>query len=215
MNYDEFDWDEFLHRASVWGGVIMAIVSIWFSYDGLDQTVVGGNPAYTEIAKAVGIIMAIIVTLVQFVFNTDIRKLTTTLIIGGIISYIYSMTTNYLGINHLFGFHGFVGGMIAFFWDALPEALIAWGLRDTSNGDMIRNMFRGFMGFGGKSEKKSKNVFPQETRKVESNFSEQRHVPSQHSNPPKRGKGRAHWMNPQPNKPIQPEKPNRFDMFGE
>jgi len=148
MNNEDFDWDEFLHRCAIWGGAAMAIISIYFSYDGLDQTVTGGNPNYTEIAKYIGVAMAIFVTLIQFVFNTDIKQLTTTLVVGGILSYFYSITTNYLGLNHLFGFHGVLGGLIAGFWDALPEALIAWGLRDTANGDAIRNILNFASGAG-------------------------------------------------------------------
>ena len=148
MNYDDIDLQTILKRFALWGGIALAIVSIYFSYDGADQSISGGNPEYTDIAKAIMVVMAVVVTLAQFIFNSDFAKLSSTMRLIGVISYVYSLTTNYMGINHLFGFEGLVGGGISAFMDIAPEAFIAWALDDSLQGDMIGNIMKIVTGTG-------------------------------------------------------------------
>jgi hypothetical protein len=150
-HYDDepVDLQEILKRIAPWFGLGLAIISIYFSYDGLDQSISGGNPNYTEIAKYIGWVMAIAVTLIQFIFNTDFAKLSPTLRVVGIVSYIYSLYTNYIGMEHLFGFSGIIGGAIAVFMDVTPEALIAWALEEETQGDLLGNVGKWFTGRSG------------------------------------------------------------------
>lgn len=143
--YEYPEWEEILKRFALWGGIGLAFVSMYFSWDGLDQ-IPGGNPNYSEIAQIIGIVMAIATTLIQFIFNTDIRKQSSTLILIGVVSYVYSLITNYMGIEHLFGFKGVLGGLISVFMDVAPEAMIAWSLNDAVSGDMVGNIIKSITG---------------------------------------------------------------------
>ncbi len=221
MDENEVDLESVLKRFALWGGIALAIVSIYFSYDGADTTINGGNPAYTEIARYIMIVMALAITLAQFIFNSDFTKLSTTLRVVGAASYIYSIYTNYLGIQHLFGFHGFVGIGIALFMDVTPEAFIAWSLDDSLRGDMLGNIGKFFTGAGGRRKPKGQRTFPQETRqekpqRVESNIfepkTEPRRISTQHPNQPRKGQGRS-FLEQQRSGKV--EKPNRFGGFGE
>jgi uncharacterized membrane protein len=218
---EEFDWDmeTILKRLALWGGIALAIISVYFSYDGADQTINGGNPAYSEVAKYIMIVMALVITLAQFIFNSDFAKLSTTMKIIGALSYVYSLSTNYMGIQHLFGFSGFVGGMIAAFIDIAPEAFIAWSLDDSLRGDMIGNLSKMFMGVGRRSNRRNQNQ--QRPQAKQYTFTpEQKHTDTQHRMPAvhmvgqaRKGKGRGFYESQK----QQNQKPaNRFEgMFKE
>jgi uncharacterized membrane protein len=167
MNDNDVDMETILKRFALWGGIALAIISIYFSYDGADQTIQGGNPTYSEVAKYIMIVMACVVTLAQFIFNSDFTKLSTTMRVIGLISYVYSLTTNYMGINHLFGFEGFVGGMIAIFMDVAPEAFIAWSLDDSLRGDMLGNIGKFVTGVGSGGGRRSKKTYSSEAPRPE------------------------------------------------
>jgi uncharacterized membrane protein len=216
---EEFDWDmeTILKRLALWGGIALAIISVYFSYDGADQTINGGNPAYSEVAKYIMIVMALVITLAQFIFNSDFSKLSTTMRIIGALSYVYSLSTNYMGIQHLFGFSGFVGGMIAAFMDIAPEAFIAWSLDDSLRGDMIGNLSKMFMGVGRRSNRRNQNQ--QRPQAKQYTFTpEQKHTDTQPRMPSvhmvgqaRKGKGREFYQKQQNQKPA-----SRFeDMFKE
>lgn len=210
MSNQEYEYDisldYILKRIAPWFGLLLAIISIYFSYDGLDQTVTGGNAQYTEIAKYIGWIMAVSVTLIQFIFNSDFNKLSATLKVVGIVSYAYSLYTNYLGLEHLFGFHGLAGLAISIFMDVTPEAIIAWALEEETQGDMLGNIGKWITGGGRRRFVKGKQF--QQTSK------QPLYTPTQDTQPkmqaPQRGKGREHWEREQ-----KKEKPNRFAGFGE
>lgn len=207
---DDVKLEHILKRIAPWFGLFLAIISIYFSYDGLDQTISGGNPQYTEIAQYIGWIMAISVTLIQFIFNSDFYKLSTTLRVVGIVSYVYSLYTNYLGLEHLFGFHGIAGIVISVFMDVTPEALIAWALEEETQGDLLGNIGKWIKGTG---RYRSGN---QGKQKHQYTYTpEQTHHPDTHrikpvQQQPKKGQGRAHWEE-QRNKKDE----NRFKIFEE
>lgn len=207
MNDNDVDMELILKRFALWGGIALAIISIYFSYDGADQTIQGGNPSYSEIAKYIMIVMACVVTLAQFIFNSDFTKLSSTMRVIGLISYVYSLYTNYMGINHLFGFTGAVGGMIAAFMDIAPEAFIAWSLDDSMRGDMLGNITKFITGAG--NGRRGKKAYSSETKRPESPTLQdtQPRMPQVHH----KGKGseRRHFLEQSKSK----ETPNRF--FGE
>jgi hypothetical protein len=142
----ETEMTRLLKRFSLFIGIGLVALSIYFSWDGLDQTVTGSNPTYTDLAKVIGFILAGVFSLIQFIFNTDYNSLNTTLKLMGGGSYIYSIYTNKLGIAHLFGFSDMTSWMIAIFMDVLPEALIAWSMGDSLRGDLIGNMTKFILG---------------------------------------------------------------------
>jgi uncharacterized membrane protein len=219
MNNEEWDLESILKRFALWGGIALALISIYFSYDGADQTITGGNPAYSEIAKIIMWVMAVVVTLAQFIFNSDFTKLSTTMRVIGVASYVYSLTTNYMGIQHLFGFSGFIGGMIAAFMDIAPEAFIAWSLDDAMRGDMLGNLGKFALGGGKRSNKK---VYNAETKRPTHNAEPgtQPKMPAahfQHGNNHGQGKTRRQMLENkyQQKGKGQGDAPNRFDLFGE
>ncbi len=211
-NENDIDLETVLKRFALWGGIALAIVSIYFSYDGADQSINGGNPAYSEIAKVIMIVMALAITLAQFIFNSDFSKLSTTLRVVGAASYIYSILTNYLGIQHLFGFHGIVGSAIAVFMDVTPEAFIAWSLDDSMRGDMLGNIGKFVTGAGKRSKRteKRESAYRSDTEPLHEPKPFQRYNTEKYGQA-KKGQGR-HILEAQRNKS---EKPNRFNGFGE
>ena len=209
---DEVDMETILKRFALWGGIALAIVSIYFSYDGADQTINGGNPSYSDVGKVIMIVMAMTMTLAQFIFNSDLKNLNSTLKVLGILSYFYSMSTNYLGINHLFGFHGIVGWGIAVVMDVAPEAFIAWSLEDVTRGDLLGNLGKFVTGVGKRSKRSEKreSAYRSDTEHLPEPKPFQRYNTEKYGQA-KKGQGR-HILEAQRNKS---EKPNRFNGFGE
>jgi len=81
----------------------------------------------------------------QFMFTSEFRKLNWTVIALGGFAYLYSIPTNYIGLqgwNGLATEHSFVNAIAAAFMDIYPEAAIAWALGESKLGDMIGNMVR-------------------------------------------------------------------------
>lgn len=216
QDYNDVSLEVILKRIAPWFGILLAVISIYFSYDGLDQTVTGGNPQYTEIANYIGWIMAVSVTLIQFIFNSDFTRLSATLKVVGIVSYIYSLYTNYLGLEHLFGFHGIAGVAISIFMDVTPEAIIAWALEEETQGDMLGNI--GKWVTGGGRRKFGKNKQPQQKHQYtftpEQDTQPRMKTPQQQNQ--RKGKGRAYWEDESERQQGQSrEKPARFGMFEE
>ena len=208
MNDIDIDFDVVLRRFALWGGVGLAAISIFFSYIGAEQTVnknliAAGASGYEGVGTAILIGFALVITLLQFVFNTNIHNLSLTLKVLGTASYVYSIGTNYLGIQTLFGFHGFVGWAIAFCMDVAPEALIAWAT-DSQSGDLLGNMGKFILGGKGKNQsRQNRQNHPQP------NYREPRAEPFRNDVRPQ----------PKPQKPMPKPQPkphdNKKSLFGE
>jgi hypothetical protein len=125
----------------------------------------------------------------------------------GLGSYGYSIWTNVLGIQHMFGFDPLTTYILAGAMDILPENMIAWGLGTTLDGGVIDNLLKGIIGRRGKSNHQTK-VFQTESRQ-EFNRTFPTNNPNNHSH--KNGKNRRAELESQ----RQKEKPNRFGLFGE
>lgn len=81
----------------------------------------------------------------QFMFTSEFKKLNWTVIFLGGFAYLYSIPTNYLGLQGWNGTateHNFVNWIAAIFMDVYPEAAIAWALGESKLGDMFGNMVR-------------------------------------------------------------------------
>lgn len=81
----------------------------------------------------------------QFMFTSEFRKLNWTVIFLGGFAYLYSIPTNYFGLQSWDGVateHNFVNMIAAIFMDVYPEAAIAWALGESKLGDMIGNLIR-------------------------------------------------------------------------
>ena len=146
------DMKQVLKRIALFTGIAALAISIYFSYDGFDQSVNGTNEGYTGLAVVIGLTLAIIVSVVQFIFGTSYDELNWTLIAAGVGAYIYSIYTNYLGIKHVLGADEFMAGASALFLDIYPEPAIAWALGESLVGDLLGNLGKAAFGIGGKEK---------------------------------------------------------------
>lgn len=144
--------------AGLWG------VSMYFSYKGFEFE-------STNILWF-GLVLALVVTVVELVFNTKIRQLNPTLLVAGVICYVYGIYTNITGFyflqhGELVGFFTGTNWLIPSFAgviaEVLPEALFAWGLGAGNNGDFIGNL-------GEMLDNKKQNERTQNTNNTSNNF---------------------------------------------
>ena len=132
-----------LRKIAVMIGLFLLVVSMFWSQDGFNFDLAGDSGG-TSLAIVVGWGMAVSVTVVQFVFSTNYRELNPSLVLFGVIAYVYSIYTNYQGILHFQGesANQFGAAILGFVMDGVPEPLIAWGLRESLSGDWIGNLVR-------------------------------------------------------------------------
>ena len=127
----------FLAAMGLWG------VSLYFSYKGFEFE--------STTILWFGIVLALVVTVVELVFNTQIQKLNPTLLVTGIICYAYGIYTNITGfyiLQHgsLEGFFSGANWLIPIFGglisEVLPEALFAWSVGAFNDGDLVGNVLK-------------------------------------------------------------------------
>jgi hypothetical protein len=152
-------------------GLFLLAISIYLSYDGFDQGVTGGNDKYSNLAKLIGLVIAVSVGALQFIFSSRYEQLNTTLKGAGLISYAYSIWTNYMGAKHLLGMNDTTALATAFFMDIVPEPMIAWGLGDAMKGDVIGNLGKWFTNY----QPKMQNNQPQQQGKHQQEHSKPQH----------------------------------------
>lgn len=125
----------FAAAIGLWG------LSMFFSYKGFEFE-------STEVLWF-GIVLAGVVTVVELVFNTKIRSLNPTLLVAGILCYIYGAYTNVTGFyilqhGNLEGFFSGTRWLIPVFAgllsEVLPEALLAWAIGAAGDGDLVGNV---------------------------------------------------------------------------
>lgn len=150
-----------LKRLSLIMGIILLVISMFFSYDGFDSSA-GNGGNYQTLAKIIGWSIAIAVSTIQFVFSTDYQGLNWTLRVVGVVSYIYSIWSNKLGIAHTLLMPETNAWIVSVFMDVVPEPLIAWSLGEALAGDVVGNIGKMLFGGGSKTtssaKKKSKHI---------------------------------------------------------
>src|SRR5688572_19400104 len=135
---NESDYEQTLKIITRYVGFGLLIISGFFSWDGFDQSVTGGNSAYTTIlTNVIAIAMVVSISIIQFVLSTRYDKLNLTLKIIGFASYAYSIYTNYLGATHILGMSREIALAMAFALDVAPEPLISWSFGDSVKGDVF------------------------------------------------------------------------------
>lgn len=140
------DLTDKLKRVSLVLGFAFLIVSMFLSYDGFDGSVNGRNTSYEIVAIIIGIILALGVSVLQFIFSSDVFELNTTLKIIGIASYAYSIYTNQLGAENLLSMEKGMSWIVALFLDISAEPMIAWGMGESLIGDLFGNAGKAFWG---------------------------------------------------------------------
>jgi len=167
MNKNNGELSRIVHRVAIYLGVAILLISAFLSYDGFDGSVSGGNNAYSIIALIIGVVFAITVSALQFIFSSDIRGLNTTLKVAGLFSYVYSIYTNKLGAAHLLGMTEEMSWVTAAFCDIVAEPMIAWGIGEALVGDFIGNIMKSAFG-----RKESENTYhrPASTAQTQNPF---------------------------------------------
>ena len=146
MNKNSGELSRIIHRVAIYLGVAILLISAFLSFDGFDGSVSGGNRAYSVVAAVIGIVFAITVSALQFIFSSDIKGLNATLKVAGLFSYAYSIYTNKLGASHLLGMTEEMSWVTAAFCDIVAEPMIAWGIGEALVGDFIGNVLKSAFG---------------------------------------------------------------------
>lgn len=134
-----------LRQTAIYVGSAMVLISVYLSFDGFDGQVGDGN-SYSLIGIAIGSILAIGATTIQFVFTNTYTDLNPTMKFGGLMVYVYSIWTNKLGAVNILQTTENMGWVIAFFIDVFAEPLISWGMGEALVGDLIGNAKKMFWG---------------------------------------------------------------------
>ncbi len=197
------------------GGVSTLLFSIYWSQDGFNFDV-AGDAGYSQLAVIGGYTLAIVVSIVEFVFSTNFRELNPSLLLFGILAYAYSIWTNKSGILHWQGSHpnDFGSWFLGFCVDGLPEPLIAWALGESLSGDFVGNIWNTAKGLVGslldgvpEQHNQPKQNQPEKQREPSFNFETKVHKGE--------GSNRRHMLESKRNGHPEKEIPNRFGGFGE
>lgn len=136
-----------LRKLAIVIGLFLLSVSVFWSQDGFNFDLAGDSVG-TDASLVVGWGLAVSVSVIQFVFSTNYRELNASLIVFGVLAYVYSIYTNYQGILHFQGvLANKVGAAIlGIVMDGVPEPLIAWGLHESLSGDFVGNLVKVLFG---------------------------------------------------------------------
>lgn len=147
-------------------GVSLILVSVYLSYDGFDGSVSkDGAGAASIVSLVIGLILAITVTIVQFVFTNEYKQLNPTLFVAGLLTYAYSIWTNKMGAENILGMSGAMAWITAAMSDILAEPLVSYGLGESLVGDLLGNIWKAFSD-DENEEKKPKFNHPQKSQYV-------------------------------------------------
>ncbi len=123
-------------------GIAVLIVSMQFSQSGFGFK--GQDIAVS------GWVLAIAVTVAQFVFNSRVRNLNWTITVLGIMAYVYSIWTNIVGfyafqgkvvtVDMLLTFDAILPVFASAFMDIFPETIISYAFNASGEGDLIGNV---------------------------------------------------------------------------
>lgn len=129
------------HKLAIVGALVCWGLSMYFSKEGFSV----GN----TVMLWVGWILAAIVTVVELVFNSPTHKLSLTLIVVGILCYLYGIWTNVTGFWELqhpsvpfvaFSSSSILSWFVGFIMEVLPEPLFMWGIASAFDGDFLGNL---------------------------------------------------------------------------
>jgi hypothetical protein len=129
------------HKLAILGAIVCWGLSVWFSYLGFRID--------SDKIAFVGWILALVVTVVELVFNSQTGKLSLTLVATGILCYAYGIWTNITGfwsLQHpgiefiIFSQKSIMPAFVGIIMEVLPEPLFMWGLMSNMDGDFLGNM---------------------------------------------------------------------------
>lgn len=122
-------------------GIAVLWASIIFSKNGFEFKTSGELADYSWI----GWVLAFAATVSQFMMNSSFKKINWTILILGLVSYIYSIYTNMLGFHSLReteSIWNILNVCGSFFMDVFPEVAISWALDESKVGDLFGNLLK-------------------------------------------------------------------------
>lgn len=123
-------------------GYLLLLASMILSYRGFEWNFSKVDGLWSLVFICIGVLLTVAVSVIQLVFNTSYASLNLTLKVAGLLSYIYSIYTNYRGLQPFMSIDGndYTVWVVAIFLDAVPEPLIAWSMGESLRGDLLGNI---------------------------------------------------------------------------
>jgi hypothetical protein len=133
-------YEQLVHLMAVVIAIALWFISVQFSVDGFKFVL----PNYAW----VGYVLAISVTVLELVFNEEGMNHSLTIVAIGLLSYIYGIVTNILGIWVAQGSPELATNpaailfpaLLGFFLEVAPEPLLLWGLMGTGARDFLGHL---------------------------------------------------------------------------
>ncbi|MCC7164052.1 MAG: hypothetical protein IT331_16260 [Anaerolineae bacterium] len=133
-------YEQLIHLLAVGVAVVLWFVSVQFSADGFNFVL----PQYVWM----GYVLAISVTVIELVFNEEGMNHSLTVVAVGLLSYVYGIVTNIIGIWAAQGSPDIAANPISIVFPALlglfleiaPEPLLLWGLVGTGARDFLGHL---------------------------------------------------------------------------
>lgn len=134
-------YGQLIHLMACAVAVLLWFISVQFSVDGFNFIL----PKY----KWMGYMLALSVTIIELVFNEEGMKHSLTVVAVGILSYLYGIVTNIIGIWVAQGSPDpganpivlMFPVVLGFFLEVAPEPLFIWGLLGTGMRDLLGHLF--------------------------------------------------------------------------
>lgn len=145
-------------------GIVFILMSMRFSAAGFGISV---DPEYSWI----GLVFAAAVTIYQIIWNSEAKNANLTIFVVGLITYVYGIATNIVGLNEIFEEPMSIYNImtivkpvtIGLILEITPEPLLIWALTGNWAGDFFGNLVSaiGVQGGGlGKSFRNPSKGFP-------------------------------------------------------
>jgi hypothetical protein len=140
---NEKRYEQLIHLLAAGVAILLWFISVQFSVDGFKFIL----PKY----QWIGYLLAIAITVIELVFNEEGMEHTLTITTIGLLSYLYGIVTNIIGIWVAQGSPDAAGNpfmfafpvILGFFLEVAPEPLFMWGLLGTSARDVLGHLFGG------------------------------------------------------------------------
>jgi hypothetical protein len=138
---NEKRYEQLIHLMAAGVAILLWFISVQFSVDGFNFIL----PRY----KWMGYLLALSITIIELVFNEEGMQHSLTVVAIGLLSYVYGIVTNIVGIwvaqgapdasqNPLVLLFPVILG---FFLEVAPEPLLLWGLLGTGARDILGHLF--------------------------------------------------------------------------
>ncbi len=136
-------YGQLVHLLAAGVAILLWFMSVQFSVDGFNFVL----PRY----QWMGYLLALSVTAIELVFNEEGMQHSLTVVAIGILSYVYGIVTNIIGIWAAQGSPDVSSNpllilfpvILGFFLEVAPEPLFLWGLLGTGARDVLGHLFGG------------------------------------------------------------------------